>query len=421
MKILIAHNFYQQSGGEDGVFFAETDLLEKHGLNPLRYVMHNNQIDKMAKLTVAGKTIWNREVHHELRDLVRSQSIDVVHFHNTFPLISPAAYSAVRKEGAAVVQTLHNYRMLCPAAVFFRDGHVCEDCLHKTFKTPAIKHKCYRSSRGATAALATSLAIHHKRGTFDKDIDLCIAPSASVRNKFVEAGMRSDQIVIKPHFIDPDPGVRGGGNYAVFVGRLSFEKGLETLLAAWEKLGEKVPLKIIGDGPLREKVLAQAKSMPSIEWLGRKSIHEIYDIVGNAGCLIFPSRCYETFGRVAIEAYAVGTPVIASNHGAMADVVNENTGMLFKPGDPDDLARTVETFMADPTIFRALRRSCRNEFLAKYQGDQNYLQLMDIYHRAIRIARARKTGLPLADLDPHEISPVDEQDHDVPLPHNQLG
>jgi glycosyltransferase involved in cell wall biosynthesis len=371
MKILIAHNFYQQSGGEDGVFFAETALLEKHGHNPLRYVLHNNQIEKITRITLAGKTIWNREVHHELRDLVRSQGIDVVHFHNTFPLISPAAYSAVRKEGAAVVQTLHNYRILCPSAVFFRDGQVCEECLHKTWKKPAIKHKCYRGSRSATATLAASLALHHNRGTFDKDVDLYIAPSAGVRDRFVEAGTRSEQIVIKPHFIDPDPGVREGGNYAVFVGRLSFEKGLETLLAAWEKLPGQVPLKIIGDGPLREKVLALAKSMPHIQWLGRKPMQEIYDIVGNAACLIFPSRCYETFGRVAIEAYAVGTPVIASNHGAMADVVNENTGMLFKPGDPGDLARTIETFMADPTIFRGLRRFCRNEFLAKYQGDQN--------------------------------------------------
>src|SRR5581483_9256662 len=179
MRILLAHNFYQQSGGEDAVFFAEAALLEQFGHAPLRYVMHNDQIEQLSPLTVAGKTIWNRQVHREIAELVRSQRIDVVHFHNTFPLISPAAYSACHEAGAAVVQTLHNYRMLCPGALLFREGKDCEECLSRTLKMPAIKHKCYRGSLGATAVLTAALAFHHQRGTFENDVDLYITPSES--------------------------------------------------------------------------------------------------------------------------------------------------------------------------------------------------------------------------------------------------
>src|SRR3954470_8494993 len=203
MRILLAHNFYQQAGGEDAVFYAEAALLEQHGLAPLRYVMHNHQIDEMSRITVAGKTIWNRQVHREMAEIVQSQKIDVVHFHNTFPLISPAAYSGCRAAGAAVVQTLHNYRMLCPGALLFRDGQDCEECLTRTFKLPAIKHKCYRGSISATAVLTASLAYHHRRGTFKNDVDLYITPSQDTRKRFLESGMSPNQIIVKPHFVDP--------------------------------------------------------------------------------------------------------------------------------------------------------------------------------------------------------------------------
>ncbi len=323
MRILLAHNFYQQAGGEDAVFYAEAALLEQHDLAPLRYVLHNNQIEHMTALSVAGKTIWNRQVHREIAELVRNQSIDVVHFHNTFPLISPAAYSACREAGAAVVQTLHNYRLLCPGALLSRDGHDCEECLTRRIKLPAIRHKCYRGSTGATAVLTAALAYHRWRGTFSDDVNLYITPSKSTREKFVESGMKPDQIVVKPHFVDPDPGAGPGGNYAVFVGRLSHEKGVATLLAAWKKLNGRVPLKIVGDGPLRDDVLAASRADSSIEWLGRRTIHDIYGILGNASFAVIPSHVRETFGRVAIEAFATGTPVIARTSARLAELITE--------------------------------------------------------------------------------------------------
>jgi glycosyltransferase involved in cell wall biosynthesis len=411
MRILLAHNFYQQTGGEDSVFYAEAALLEQHGHAPLRYVLHNNQIEQMSRLEVAAKTVWNRQVHRELFELVRNQSIDVVHFHNTFPLISPAAFSAVRKAGAAVVQTLHNYRHLCPAAVLFRDGRDCEDCIHRKLKLPAIRHKCYRNSRRTTAVLTASLAYHAWRGTLNDDVDLFIAPSESARSKFVEAGWRPEQIVVKPHFIDPDPGPGKGGDHAVFVGRLSHEKGLETLLAAWQKLNSRVPLKIVGDGPQRGELLDAIHRDPSIEWLGRRPMHEVYSIVGNAAFLVVPSRTRETFGRVAIEAFATGTPVIAANHGALADIITEDTGLLFAPSDADDLARCIETFIQHPDRLREMRASCRDEFARHYTGEPNYRQLMDIYQRAIRLAAAKR--------NPEWASNASE--NELPLPDNQLG
>lgn len=411
MRVLLAHNFYQQSGGEDAVFYAEAALLEQHGIAPLRYVLHNNQIEHMTRISVAGKTIWNRQVHREIGELVRNQSIDVVHFHNTFPLISPAAYSAAHRGGAAVVQTLHNYRMLCPGALLFREGADCEKCMSRTLKLPAIKHKCYRGSLSATAVLTASLAFHHRRGTFSNDVDLYITPSEDTRNRFLQGGLSPQHVVVKPHFVDPDPGVGPGGNFAIFVGRLSHEKGIATLLAAWKKLGGKVPLKIIGDGPLRDSVLEAARNDASIEWLGRRPMHEVYAILGNASFAVIPSHVRETFGRVAIEAFATGTPVIAAHIGALAELITDRTGATFSPGDPEDLAKAIVEFITDPDRLRLMRRDCRNEFLSHYTGEPNYRQMMEIYHRAIRIAQSRRAGDYGLELE----------ENDIPLPDNQLG
>jgi glycosyltransferase involved in cell wall biosynthesis len=416
MRILLAHNFYQQSGGEDAVFYAEAALLEQHGLAPLRYVLHNNQIEQMTRLSIAGKTIWNRQVHREIAELVRSHNIDVVHFHNTFPLISPAAYSAARKAGAAVVQTLHNYRILCPGALLARDGKDCEKCLTRKLKLPAIMHKCYRGSLSATGVLTASLAYHHWRGTFKRDVDLYITPSQTTRQRFVESGMDPEQIVVKPHFVEPDPGVGPGGNYAIYVGRLSPEKGVETLLTAWSKLAGTVPLKIIGDGPLRDVVLEASRNDDSIEWLGRRPSHEVHDALGQAAFAVVPSTVRETFGRVAIEAFATGTPVIAAHIGALAEVITEGTGATFQPADADDLAEAVTEIIADPQRLRSMRRTCRNEYLAHYTGEPNYQQLIDIYHRAIRLAHGqRDNGQREDDFG------LEFDTHDLPLPDNQLG
>jgi len=411
MRILLAHNFYQQTGGEDYVFYSEAALLEQHGHSPLRYVLHNNAIHTMAYLTVAGKALWNSQAHRELAELVRNQSIDVVHFHNTFPLISPAAYSAVRKQGAAVVQTLHNYRLLCPAATLYRDGHDCDDCINRTLKLPAVTHRCYRDSFAATGVLAGSLAYHHRRGTFSKDVDLYIAPSMRTRAKFIEAGFDKDQLVVKPHFVDRDPGAGPGGHYAIVVARLAHEKGLATLLEAWKQLRGHIPLKVVGDGPMRDALLEAIHDDTSIEWLGRRPLHETYELLRHAACCIIPSHTRETFGRVAIESLACGTPVIAANHGALADIVSDRTGRLVTPRDPKALATAVDALMSNPQALREMRMACRAEFEQQYTAERNYPRLISIYEQAIMHAHnhgAQDLGLEF-------------EEHDFPLPHNQLG
>lgn len=349
--------------------------------------MHNEDVRGMNRPTLLGATIWNSAASARLGQAIRAHRADVVHFHNTFPLMSPAAYYAARREGAAVVQTLHNYRLLCPGANFYREGKICEDCLGKSVPLPALRHKCYRDSFTATTATAGMLTFHRMIGTWQNAVDAYITPTQFAREKFVAGGLPQEKIFVKPNFVHPDPGVGAGsgdGKYAVFVARLSYEKGLDTLLAAWAMLKNEVPLKIVGDGPLADDVRRAVAKNPSIEWLGRRSLDEVYDLIGAASMLIFPSNCYETFGRVAVEAYAKGTPVVASDHGAPADVVEDGrTGLRFKPGDAADLAAKVRQLCADPARLADMRRNARAEYESKYTGERNHEMLMSIYARAL--------------------------------------
>jgi glycosyltransferase involved in cell wall biosynthesis len=400
MNIVMAHNFYQQSGGEDQVFAAEVDLLRRFGHRVETFVLHNDVVDVMSRAKALAATLWNRESYRAIRDLVHRTGATVVHFHNTFPLISPAGYKAASDAGAAVVQTLHNFRLICPNALLFREGHVCESCIGRTLPWPGVRHKCYRDSRTATGAVATMTAVHRALGTYNRLVDAYIAPSPSARAKLAEGGLPADRIVLKPHFVDPDPGLGpGGGGYALFAGRLSNEKGLEVLLDAWKLLGDMLPLKIVGDGPLASLVSDAVSRQPNIEWLGRRSIHDVYDLLGNAFLNVFPSRCYETFGRVAAEAFAKGTPVIASRHGAMADLVEDGrTGMLFEPGNHADLAEKIRVTLRHEGLHTTMRAEARRQYESHFTGQQNYQQLMDIYTQARKRADSRlpDRSVPLA-------------------------
>src|SRR5918995_7060232 len=294
MKILLAHNEYQQPGGEDQVFAAEAALLESHGHRVLRYRVHNDQVAGMDPVTLAGSTVWNRSTHRELRTLIRQERPQVAHFHNTLPLISPAGYYAAKAEGVPVVQTLHNYRLLCPNALFFRDGGVCEDCMGKAITWPGVVHKCYRGSRAASGLVTTMLATHRALRTWTNKVDVYIALTEFARRKFIEGGLPVERITVKPNFVDPDPGPgTSGEGHALFVGRLSPEKGVDTLLAAWERLKGSAPLKIVGDGPLREQVVAAANRHPRVVYLGHRPTEEVYALMKEASMLIFPSGWYE--------------------------------------------------------------------------------------------------------------------------------
>jgi glycosyltransferase involved in cell wall biosynthesis len=386
MKILVAHNYYQEAGGEDQVFSSETRLLEAHGHEVVRWTRHNNAIQQMSGLSAACATLWSRSSTAELGKLIQRHQPQVVHFHNTFPLISPAAYYTARAGGAAVVQTLHNYRLLCPNALFFRNGRVCEDCLDKAIPWPGIVHKCYRGSRSASAAVAAMLTVHRTLCTWRKAVDVYIALTEFSRGKFIEGGVAAHQIVVKANFVHPDPGPGAGkGGYGVFVGRLSPEKGLATLLSAWKSLGGQVPLKVVGDGPLAATVREAAAAGIGIEWLGRRPIPEVYSLIGEAMFLVLPSHCYETFGRTIVEAFAKGTPVVAPCLGAMAELVaHGQTGFHFQPGDPLDLAAMVRRLLSTAPPERArLRLAARHEYEQKYTAEPNYRALMAIYEQAL--------------------------------------
>lgn len=392
MRILIAHNYYQQPGGEDVVFEAEANLLESRGHTVIRYVVHNDQVNAMSRIRLAASAIWNRAIGHELYTLVKKEKIEIAHFHNTLPLISPAAYSAVRSAGAAVVQTLHNHRLICPKAVLYRDGKVCTDCVGRSFAWPGIVHGCYRGSHLATATVALVQLAHRAKGTYENDVDLYIAPSQSTMNRLTDFLPR-DRIVVKPHFIDPDPAPgEGQGGYAVFVGRLSPEKGVETLLQAWAKVHPPLRLTIIGDGPLASLL----RLPPSgVQWLGRQPLDIAYKLIGDAAMLIFPSGCHETFGRSIAEAFAKGTPVIASNLGASPEMIDVGrVGLLFEPGNADDLARQITNLTSDPIRLRQMRSAARQEYEAKYNATSNYDQLVSIYARALSLRHRTNFAWP---------------------------
>jgi glycosyltransferase involved in cell wall biosynthesis len=381
VKILLVHNFYQQAGGEDQVFADEGALLESHGHTVERYTVHNSAVDSMGKLELARRTVWNSRSAAAITDAVKQSGASVVHFHNTFPLISPAAYQAAHRAGAAVVQTLHNYRLMCPAATLFREGRVCEDCIGRTIPWPGVSHKCYRNNRAASAAIAVMLTVNRARGTYRDDVDAYIALTQFSRSKFLQAGFPADRIVVKPNFVAPDPGIgQPNGEFAVFVGRLTEEKGIRFLLYAWRVLGKRLPLKILGDGPLRGEVEAAAAAGPGIQYLGRKPLADIYDILGGAQALVFPSLWYEGLPRTIIESFAKGTPVLASRLGSMAELVDHGVnGLLFEPANEADLAAQVATLVADP--FK-MRSGARQTFESRYTAEQNYPALMAIYQAA---------------------------------------
>ena len=395
MRVLIGHNYYQQAGGEDQCVEAEVALLEAHGHKVIRYHIHNDSIAGMSRSRLALRTLWSQSAYRELQERIRLHRPHVAHFHNTFPLISPAAYYAARSANVAVVQTIHNFRLFCPNALLFRDGRVCEECLGKTFAWPGVIHKCYRGSRAISAAVATMTWAHRALGTWRDAVDRYIALTEFSRHKLIEGGLPAHKVTVKANFVYPDP-LMGGTRepYAVFVGRLSPEKGLDTLIKAWNTLGSRLRLKIVGDGPLAATVRAAVAGNGAIEWLGNRPLDEVYQVIGKAFCLVLPSQFYEGFPRVVVEAFAKGTPVIASNLGAMAEVVaHERTGLHFIPGDPVDLADQIQRVLGNPQEQVQMRQAARREYEQKYSAASNYRALMEIYELALQRA---------GDDDPHD-------------------
>jgi glycosyltransferase involved in cell wall biosynthesis len=391
VNILLLHNHYQQPGGEDRVFVNEAQLLEAAGHRVTRYSLHNDAVASLGRARLAAATLWNRRVHGELRRLIRRDAIDLCHFHNTFPLASPAVYWAARSEGAATVQTLHNYRLLCPAATLYREGRPCEDCAGRFFALPAVAHACYRQDRLATFATAAMLSLHRTLGTWSKAVDVYIALTPFAREAFVAAGLPAGKTVVKPN-MHPVRGGPGGGNggYVVFAGRLSPEKGVGTLLEAWARYRPPFRLKIAGDGPLGARVAVAAASVPNIEWLGQVEREKLDTVIAEAALLVFPSEWYESGPLTVIEALARGTPVVTSALGGMPWLVKDGvTGLHFQPGDAAGLARRIEWAHAHPAELRAMRPAARRDYENRFAPEKNLALLTDIYRQARNCARER--------------------------------
>lgn len=391
MRILLCHNYYQQAGGEDSCFAEEGTLLERHGHDVFRYIRDNDHIQGFKSLVAAGQTLWNARTYREIRKQIRQDRIELVHCTNTFPIISPSIYYACNREKVPVVQSLHNYRLMCANAYFLRDGKVCESCLGRSFAWPAVQHACYRESRLASLAVATMQAVHHRLGSWRDRVDHFIALTNFARDKFVQAGLPAERITVKPNFVDPRPAAgRGGGGYALFVGRLSSEKGIEVLLQAWEQAACSLPLRIVGGGPLQTMVEQAAEQNPRIQYLGFQPPDEVYRQMQTAEFLVVPSIWYEGLPRTIVEAYAVGTPVVASDLGPMVDLVREGCGgWRFAASDAGALVDVVARLVQQPALAAAERGMALGEFESRFSADANYQQLIEIYGLAAETCRQR--------------------------------
>jgi glycosyltransferase involved in cell wall biosynthesis len=384
MKVLLCHNYYQQPGGEDMVFAEEGSLLESYGHEVSRFTLHNDSIRQMSPWAVSWRTLWNRQVYTDIRALIRRQRPDVVHCTNTFPLISPAVFYASRAERVPVVLSLHNYRLLCVNGQLLREGRPCESCLGRVAPWPGVVHGCYRGSRAASAAVAAMLTVHRLLKTWSRAVDLYCALSEFTRQKFIAFGFPAWKIAVKPNFVAADPSVGSGqGADFVFVGRLSPEKGIATLLKAWSRLPGPLRLTILGDGPAAADVRQAAQADARITWRGWLPPREVQAIVGQSKALIMPSLWYEGLPRTIIEAFAKGTPAIVSRMGAMAELIDDGrTGLHFEPGHADDLVTKVRQLVADPERLAAMRQAARAEYEQRYTPQHNYRMLMEIYGQA---------------------------------------
>ena len=378
-RVLLVHNAYQLAGGEDGVVAAEMALLRRHGHEVIEMRRDNHEVAAISRPRLAAQTVWSCATHSQALALLHRHRPAIVHVHNTLPLISPSVYWACAKAGVPVVQTLHNFRLACPQAMFLREGKVCESCLGRT-PWPALAHGCYRASRTQTAVVVGMLAVHRTLHTFERKVTRYIALNEFCRAKFVQAGLPAQRMAVKPNFADVEvpsgPTQRQG---LLFVGRLAPEKGIAVLRKAWPGY-RSLRLRVIGEGP-DASLLA---SLQGVQMLGPRTPAQVLAEMASAIALVLPSICYENFPRTLVEAYGSGLPVIASRIGALAELVEHGTtGLLFEPGDPDDLSRAMRWAQAHPQQMAVMGANARARYESHYTPAINYRQLLAIYRSAI--------------------------------------
>jgi glycosyltransferase involved in cell wall biosynthesis len=382
LRILVCHNRYQLRGGEDAVCESEIALLREHGHDVRLFERSNADLSEGSKLAAAAETVWSSDSAQAFRSTLAEFRPHVIHVHNTFAKISPAIYWEAARAGVAIVQTLHNFRLLCPQAMFLREGKVCEDCLGKIPWRGAVR-ACYRDSVAQSAVLASMVTVHRAIGTWQKKVTRYVALNEFCRNKFIEGGLPAERIVIKPNFVDfsaPPEGKREG---FLFVGRLSTEKGVGTLVSAVPQVSG-ISVRVAGTGP--EAHLLHGVS--GIEALGALDGDAVRRQMSNSVALVLPSIWYENFPRTLVEAMACGLPIIASRIGALADLVDEGvSGLLFEPGNAADLAEKLKWARDNPAEMKSMGVRARAIYEAKFTASQNYAQLMAIYEDAMEQAK----------------------------------
>jgi len=391
MNILQIHNYYLFPGGEDVVLKNEYELLTSKKHTVLQYLKNNSEIANYSSFQ-KGKlffdTSYSKKSYREILELLKAEKPDVVHVHNTLPLITPAVYYACSELNIPVVQTLHNYRLLCSNAYLFRNGKVCEECLGKSLYH-SVKYGCYRYSRIQTFVLARMVEKHRKLSTWNTRIDAYIALTNFSKRKFVEGGLPENKICVKPNFhlesFEVNYNIQ---NHFLFAGRLDITKGITVLIDSQRMIGNEIKIYIAGDGPNKEEIISSQSS--TFTYLGQIPNKNLVEKIKNSIALVFPSIWYEGMPMTIVEAFACGKPVIASNLGAMAEIIEDGrTGLLFKPGDSEDLAEKINWANEHKEEMRQMGINARKEYEEKYTAEKNYKILMDIYEKAIENRRKR--------------------------------
>ncbi len=383
-RVLQVHTRYRQAAGEDEVVVAEKRLLEDSGVSVAQVIFDNPRPGRRRRsldpLAQGISAIWSRAAAQRVRNAIEANRSQVVHVHNTFIAASPSVYEAAEACGVPVVQTLHNYRLVCPAATVYRAGHPCTDCLGRAIPWPAVAHGCYRRSRAQSAVVAATLAVGRARGTYSRRIGAYLALTEFQRDLLVQGGLPAAKIQVVPNFLEPDPGVTDGLRSGfLFVGRLSKEKGLPTLARA----AALVPgtIRVAGGGPLTPLVQAAGRK-GDLEVLGHLEKAAVFDQLREAVAMVLPSVWFEGLPVSVLEAYATGTPVIASRIGSLAELVRDGvTGLLATPGDERDLADHLRWASDHPAEMRQMGSNARREYETKYRGGVHLNALLDTYQR----------------------------------------
>ena len=386
--ILLVHNFYQIGGGEHTVFQNEMEMLKRHGHSVSTYTRSNDELKnhkwKLALLPFS--TVWSFRTYREVRRLIREQRIDVVHCHNTFPLISPSVYYAARSLKVPVVQTVHNFRFLCPNGLLFCDGRVCERCPEAGNFRQALKKGCYRNSQLQTAVTVAMLKIHRWLGTYRK-ISYIFLTDFNRRKFDALLDVEAENIFIKPNFVTRSQ-TTGSGKFEkkfIYAGRLDENKGVAFLLKAWESLPRECRLHIYGDGPLLQLCQEAAEKYDNIRLFGFRPQQEIFADLADAAALVFPSICYEGFSMTLAESFSLGRPVLAAdlgNHGAL--VRESGGGVVYPVGDAAAFCRGVQTLLENNRVYACNALACYEE---KLNEEANYRLLKRIYDEAKHIEK----------------------------------